>query len=235
MRWIIFVVALLAGTILDLGTKGAAFAAFDQLRDEAMKAGRAPPLYPSIPVSSWFAITEAHNRGAAFGLFQGEHDFFMLVTLVALVAVPYFVHTAPKRARLMPLILGLILAGVVGNFWDRVHHGFVRDFLDVHTPPSGPLHDFFSSKLGRTVWPTFNVADIFITCGAIAMVLFFGQADKAAKKEAAAPPPAGDAPAPAPAPPVETPAPPVETPPPAPPAGEGPKAETASAVQVEGP
>lgn len=180
MRWILFLVALVLGTALDLGTKHVAFE-------------RLPRYGDSHAVTSWFAFTHAENRGAAFGMFQGQHDFFMLVTVVAFVAVPYFVHTAPRGSRASPIVLGLILAGVVGNFWDRITHGFVRDFLDVHTPPSGALHDFFMSTVGRTVWPTFNVADVFITCGAAAMVLFAGRDDASASKPEPGPEASGTA------------------------------------------
>lgn len=183
MRWILFLIALVLGTALDLGTKYAAFKALPDLRD-------------THAVNEWFSLTHAVNRGAAFGMFQGQHDFFMLVTVVAFVAVPYFVHTAPRASRAIPITLGLILSGVAGNFWDRIVHGHVRDFLDVHTPPTGAVHDLCMSVFGRDVWPTFNVADVFITCGAVAMVLFFGKAEQAKQtpppspKDAAVPPPA---------------------------------------------
>lgn len=169
MRWILFFVALVLGTALDLGTKQAAFNAL-------------PRYGATHPINEWFSFTHAVNRGAAFGMFQGQHDFFMLVTVVAFVAVPYFVHTSPKGSRAIPITLGLILSGVAGNFWDRIVHGHVRDFLDVHTPPTGAVHDLCMSVFGRDVWPTFNVADVFITCGAVAMVLFFGKAEQEAKK-----------------------------------------------------
>lgn len=186
MRWILFLVALVLGTALDLGTKHAAFKALPALRD-------------THPVNEWFSLTHAVNRGAAFGMFQGQHDFFMLVTVVAFVAVPYFVHTAPRGSRAIPITLGLILSGVAGNFWDRIVHGHVRDFLDVHTPPTGAVHDLCMSVFGRDVWPTFNVADVFITCGAVAMVLFFGKAEQA-KKGPPPPSPQGAEAAPSPAP-----------------------------------
>ncbi|MBX3470055.1 MAG: signal peptidase II [Planctomycetes bacterium] len=179
MRWLLFLLALTLGTALDLGTKAVAF-------------HHLPTYGQSQQVTSWFAFTHAQNRGAAFGMFQGQHDFFMVVTVVAIVAVTFFVHTAPRRARAIPIVLGLILAGVAGNFWDRVTHGFVRDFIDVHTPPAGALHDFFMATVGRTVWPTFNIADIFITCGAVAMVLFFGREEQTRDSPAPAPP-KGDA------------------------------------------
>lgn len=161
MRWILFVIALVLGTALDLGTKEIAFK-------------HLPDYGQTYAVWSWFSFTHAENPGAAFGMFKGQHDFFMVVTVVALVAVPYFVHSAPAKSRAIPIVLGLILAGVIGNFYDRIVFGVVRDFLDVHAPP-GPIYNFLLKTIGRTVWPTFNVADVFITCGAVSMVIFFGR------------------------------------------------------------
>lgn len=160
-RWIVLLVAFALGVVLDLGTKDFAFLHLKAMGD-------------SVPVFSWFAWTHARNPGAAFGLFEGAHTFFTLVTMCAFVGVPYFVHTAKERVILTGIVMGLILAGVAGNFWDRMVFGYVRDFIDVHTPPTGALHDFFKSVTGRTVWPTFNVADMFITGGAAAVILFLG-------------------------------------------------------------
>mgnify|MGYP001248209295 CR=1 FL=1 len=189
LRWIAFSLALVLGTALDLATKAWAFQALPD------------PMDTRVVIEGWFSFTHATNRGAAFGLFQGQHTFFMVVSLLAFVAVPYFVHTSPRNRRglITAGVLGLILAGVMGNFWDRVVHGFVRDFLDVHTPPAGTVHDLCERLFGRTVWPTFNVADIFITVGAISMVLFLGrEEEKKPASEAAQPAPSQDA-APAPA------------------------------------
>ncbi|MEZ6183638.1 MAG: signal peptidase II [Planctomycetota bacterium] len=162
-RWVLFFVALVLGVALDLVSKEKAFAALPNPGDSR------------VVLDGWFNLSHATNFGAAFGLFEGRHTLFMLMTILAFVGVPYFVHTAAPRAWGLIATLGLILAGVIGNFWDRVVHGFVRDFLDVHTPPSGTVHDLFDSVFGQTVWPTFNVADIFITGGAIAMVFLWGE------------------------------------------------------------
>lgn len=162
VRWALFFVALVMGVALDLVSKHKAFVALPGHGDT------------TVLIEGWFSFTHAENRGAAFGLFEGRHTLFMIMTVLAFVGVPYFVHTAPARAWGLITTLGLILAGVIGNFWDRVVYGFVRDFLDVHTPPSGTVHDFFQSVFGSTVWPTFNVADVFITCGAVAMVFLWG-------------------------------------------------------------
>lgn len=177
-RWVVFSVALVCGAALDLISKALAFEALPHLQDT------------QVVIEGWFSFTHATNRGAAFGLFEGQHTFFMTVSVVAFVAVPYFVHTSPRNRRglLNATILGLILAGVIGNFWDRVVHGFVRDFLDVHTPDSGAVHDFFARWFKSTVWPTFNVADIFITVGAISMVLFQPREEAKPRSPAPAPP-----------------------------------------------
>lgn len=185
-RWIVFAVALVLGTALDLWSKSWAFEVLPGPGDTR------------VVIEGWFSFTHATNRGAAFGLFQGQHTFFMVVSLMAFVAVPYFVHTSPRTRKglLTAGVLALILAGVLGNFWDRVVHGHVRDFLDAHTPASGAMHDLCERLFGRTVWPTFNVADVFITAGALAMVVFLGREEEPKKAaQAAAPGPTAPAPA----------------------------------------
>ncbi len=153
-RWLLFVVAFVLGALLDLGTKHLAF--------EALTTPGA-----SAPVTSFFAITLATNEGASFGLLRGRQELFLAVAIAAMAGLPYFVHSAPRRAVAVPIIVGLILSGVLGNLWDRALHGHVRDFLDLHTPAG-------------TRWPTFNVADISITGGAIVLVLLHGRDAKAA-------------------------------------------------------
>ncbi|MCA8921213.1 MAG: signal peptidase II [Planctomycetes bacterium] len=175
VRWALFLVALAVGLALDLVSKHKAF--------EALPG----PGSTTVLIEGWFNFTHATNRGAAFGLFEGRHTLFMIMTVLAFVGVPYFVHTAPARAWGLVTTLGLILAGVIGNFWDRVVYGFVRDFLDVHTPNSGSVHDLCQSVFGSTVWPTFNVADVFITTGAVAMIFLWGDG-----KPKPAPAPSGE-------------------------------------------
>lgn len=158
LRWALFASALVCGLALDLGTKEWAFRALTHQGD-------------SHVVNGYFAFTRATNPGAAFGLFAGQHTFFMLVTVVAFVAVPYFVHVARRAVAATAVVLGLVLSGVVGNFWDRVVHGEVRDFLDVHAPDGSGLASLCDRLFGSHVWPTFNVADMWITGGAIAILV----------------------------------------------------------------
>jgi len=191
MRWIFFLVAATIGLTLDLGTKEWAFS-----QKELHSSWAAA--YPVIP--DWFDIQLSENAGAAWGLFSGKHTFFMVISIVAFIAIVYFVHTANEKARAAPTVLGLIFAGVLGNFWDRTVFGVVRDFLAVHTPETGTVHDFFEKTLGHTHWPTFNVADMCITCGAVCLVVIFWRDDRGEKASPAAPaagpaaaPPPGEA------------------------------------------
>lgn len=191
VRWITFVLAATLGLLLDLGSKEAAW------RSKALDAHGSR----IEVVAGWFDFVRSENQGAAWGLLWGAHTFFLLVSVVAFLAITYFVHTSPRSSWKGPLVFGLVLAGVAGNFFDRAMYGHVRDFLDWHTPEAGAAHDFVEKVFGKTHWPTFNVADIFICIGAAALVIIFWKDEKARKlaeaeaaaaaaKAAPSPPPA---------------------------------------------
>ena len=108
-------------------------------------------------------LTYARNPGAAWGLFAHRSaafrkPFFVAATLLALAFIFYlFQRTSPKQ-RVLALALSCVLGGAIGNFIDRLRFNYVIDFIDVH--------------LGtRFTWPTFNVADIAISCGVLLMLL----------------------------------------------------------------
>jgi signal peptidase II len=187
VRWILYIVAALLGILLDLGTKHWAF----EIHRELKTAGTRIDV-----IKDWFDIQQSVNQGAAWGMFWGRHTFFLVVSSIAFLAITYFVHTAPREARRGPVILGLVFAGVFGNFWDRVNYGYVRDFLHCHTPAAGSAHDLAMKIFSGTDWPTFNVADMFICVGAGSLVLLFWREEKkAAEAKAAVAPAAAPVPA----------------------------------------
>ena len=102
-------------------------------------------------------FTFVQNRGAAFGIMQNALPFFVVITLAALCVITYFLLHIPSQKRYLPLriCLGFIAAGAIGNFIDRLRLSYVRDFIYFS------LIDF----------PVFNVADIYITCATILLVL----------------------------------------------------------------
>jgi signal peptidase II len=111
-------------------------------------------------LGDWFTFKLVYNTGAAFGINVGEHSrwVFMALAIVALVVLGTMVrHTMPAQwFRLTAL--ALVCGGAVGNLLDRIRSARgVVDFIDVYI---GPFH-----------WPTFNVADMAVSCGAIALAV----------------------------------------------------------------
>lgn len=160
-RWIIFIVTALIGLWMDLASKSWAFTHPDMSYNPD---GR-PQKFLQV-IDGWFDFALAMNKGAAFSMFWGQSTFFMIISVVAFLALIYFVHTSEPGRWFGPFIIGLVFAGVAGNFWDRCVHDGVRDFISVHTPDDGFL--FLSA---RHDYPTFNVADIWIFAGAITMAI----------------------------------------------------------------
>jgi signal peptidase II len=121
-------------------------------------------LYESIAViDSLFHITYVRNSGGAFGLFAASNQalrlpFFLLVSLIAIVALLFFVRRVEPGHRWLLLALGAILGGALGNLVDRMASGAVTDFLDFH------WHGYH--------WPAFNVADSCISTGMVILLLY---------------------------------------------------------------
>ena len=108
----------------------------------------------SPPEAGFFRLTHVHNTGAAFGLFQDQTFALIIAALVSIAVLllyAFFIyHRFPfLEDRLGKAALGLVLGGTVGNLIDRVHFGYVTDFIAVG------------------IWPVFNIADSAITVGII--------------------------------------------------------------------
>ena len=97
------------------------------------------------------------NSGMAFGLLRNRQVFFYISTAVILSAILYMLVKTPPVKRFLPLFLTLsfLTAGAVGNLIDRVRNRYVVDFIYVS------LINF----------PVFNVADILVSLGSIALIL----------------------------------------------------------------
>lgn len=99
------------------------------------------------------------NRGAAFGILQDQQWLFYVLTFGILLMILYLIIRMPKTMYFLPVhILGIVvIAGALGNFYDRLVHQYVVDFFYFE------LIDF----------PVFNVADIYLTCSIILFLLLF--------------------------------------------------------------
>jgi signal peptidase II len=123
----------------------------------AQFTGQQDPMQTSLtPLRTWGGpVLPKVNHGALFGLgteyVATANALFALVSIAAAVAIAYW-STRRSTARDLALCgsLGLILAGTLGNLYDRLVFGGVRDFLYFH----------------YIEWPVFNVADCCLVCGA---------------------------------------------------------------------
>jgi signal peptidase II len=104
-----------------------------------------------------FNLTYVENRGAAFGVFQGQTLMLSVVTEALLLAIAAAVALDKCKPDYLLWSISLGLAGGVGNLVDRVSRGFVVDYLD------------FSALFG---FPVFNFADCLVVI-ATALVLFY--------------------------------------------------------------
>jgi len=108
---------------------------------------------PYIIIQDVFQLTYVENRGAAFGLLQGQRTFFLITGMLVLLAIILLYVVTVDRDQYRPLrICSLfVAAGAIGNTIDRVRNGFVVDF-------------FYFELIN---FPVFNVADIYITVSMI--------------------------------------------------------------------
>jgi signal peptidase II len=102
-------------------------------------------------------LRPVHNFGAAFGVFPHRTMLFVAVAVVAVALMVYYYRKLDWRRPAVKVGLALAAGGAAGNLWDRVHFGFVRDFLVVRWYPA-----------------VFNVADsaIFLGIGLILVAIW---------------------------------------------------------------
>ena len=148
------VLAVLAGTavgivLIDQVTKAWAVA-YLQPRIESGEG----PIYLSDPL---LRLTYVENTGAAWGMGAGYTWIFTIVAVVVGVVIVRFARTITSRA--WALALGGLLGGLLGNLIDRL------------TRPPGPGLGSVVDFIGLPNFPVFNVADIAITCSAVAMII----------------------------------------------------------------
>ena len=111
------------------------------------------------------------NRGAAWGMLEGQMWLFAVITVAVIIGILYFFHKHAKGQPLFQLSLMVLLGGAVGNFIDRMLRGEVVDFVDVLIPVIN--YDF----------PIFNVADAALTIGVVLMIIYIIYDEKQQKKK----------------------------------------------------
>jgi signal peptidase II len=145
-RWLWLTLAILAA---DRATKYAV----ESLTDEGFRR---------VLIPGFAALVHSRNSGMAFGLFGGSDTrrFAMILLLVASAVVlllAWLLFAGRVGTTLGGAGLALLAGGAAGNLLDRLIHGDVTDFVELH------VSSFY--------WPAFNLADSAITIGAALLMI----------------------------------------------------------------
>jgi signal peptidase II len=136
------------------------------------------PIPPMEVVGDWLRLRLVYNLGAAFGLNLGPWSrwIFLVLAIVAAVLLYRLARASSPLDWFRQLSCGLVAGGAVGNLIDRIRGAQgVVDFIDV--------------GIGLHRWPTFNVADMGVSCGAIALAISLWLEDARRARSEAAPTP----------------------------------------------
>jgi lipoprotein signal peptidase len=163
--WLLFLLPAILGIVGDLWLKNYAFPQGVPADPRAkLIAGLHPgydvktnqPLEPLVVVPRVLGFTTTVNQGAVFGVFQGKVPVFLGFSVLALGVILWVFATSGARHRVVHLALGLILAGALGNMYDRAVFGGVRDMLK-----------FLCFTINGKDWYPyiFNIADVCLCIG----------------------------------------------------------------------
>lgn len=108
-----------------------------------------------IVIKNFFYLTNVHNKGAAWGIFDDKIYLLIGVSVIALVIVYNFLCTFKENKR-NNIAFGILLGGIIGNLIDRIFIGYVRDFIDVY--------------IGNYNFPVFNISDSCIVIGTVLLI-----------------------------------------------------------------
>jgi signal peptidase II len=142
-----------ARTLVVIGVVLVADQVTKKLARDGVRPGTDDPIFPGLK------LVNVKNDGVAFGIDAGGQTLVIsLIALALLALVLYFARHSARRLIWLPT--GLLVGGALGNIVDRIRDGAVTDFLKI------------------PAWPAFNVADIAITTGVIALILVLEKRDE---------------------------------------------------------
>lgn len=103
-----------------------------------------------------FSLNYVKNTGAAFSILQDSRELLIILSMIALVLLALHVINHLKSISLKScFFIALLSAGIAGNLHERIAYGYVRDFF----------------QLNFINFPVFNISDIFINIGVIALII----------------------------------------------------------------
>lgn len=161
--WARFLAVIAVGAALDLWTKRWAYGALEQ-ESTRWPREELDALQQKIP---GLELIWQPNYGAVLGIGQGQTTLFIAFTFLALALLTWLFVDSHRKAFGLQLCLGSVMAGAVGNLYDRMQFSYVRDFLrftwqadwaKAWGGPDGYLYPYI-----------FNLSDIFISLGVMGL------------------------------------------------------------------
>ena len=114
-------------------------------------------LHKSVKViNDFFYLTYTENTGAAWSILKDQKIMLLILTVIVLFIINKFINKE-SLTKLDSFVYGMIIGGILGNFFDRLVYGHVIDFLDF--------------KIFGYDYPIFNLADTFIVIGIILLMI----------------------------------------------------------------
>ncbi|NNF43517.1 MAG: signal peptidase II [Phycisphaerales bacterium] len=188
-RFLIVIALLLAA---DLVSK---HVAFERVADAPVRLAETPgspaelivPAHATrIVVPRILGLHLTLNRGAVFGLGQGGRWVFVVFSLIAAVAIAIAFARSSPTAAWYHIALAAVLAGALGNLYDRLQFGVVRDLLLLFPGVSLPFGwSWPDGSRGLYPW-IFNIADVCLVVGLLALLLIMHRHDRRLARERAA-------------------------------------------------
>ena len=160
-RYYVFISIAVVGCLTDLATKRWVFG---WLGAPDSGDGAIVWLWPE-----YVGFQTSLNAGALFGLGQGKVFLFSTLSVVAAVAIPFWLFYAGAAVDwFLCVALASISAGILGNLYDRLGmHGLIRSVPPHAGEPWYAVRDFVLLQVNNEWrWPNFNVADSLLVCGA---------------------------------------------------------------------
>lgn len=111
-------------------------------------------------IKGYFDFSYVENRGAAFGILQGNTILLGIISLVFLAYLLFLFFKSKSPSKLYKVSLGLIISGALGNLYDRFIYKYVVDFIHFHWQET--YH-----------FPTFNIADMAVVVGTFLLLAYY--------------------------------------------------------------